>query len=254
MFIERSGKRGREPQYLICYPSVTDVGDRSILIDNLRAIEAGEVDVEPTVYHSPSGSSEFIEVECKTSLIDDQPGRRETRVKTLQGDLVDELEWWIEGAGSPKKAGKRKIGKKPWRPKATFYLLAEVFPLPGGERRFTPIGIFFKLAKAQDWAQEMTKDYEQSASQFDDPPHPLEFCWSTDKKTGEMSLRTSINGMGVGIVQFIIQGIPCDPALRDTYNEIRAVAAERARAAGDEKSALDIEASKKGRRRVHRGD
>jgi hypothetical protein len=235
MFVTREAKASRSPQYVISYPTVTDVGDRSILVDNLRAIDAGEVSVEPTIYASLSGSTEFEEVECKAEIIDAKHGKVHTAVKTLRGDVIDNVVWHREGA-KPKPVKRKE--KKPKK----IYLLAEVFPLPEGERRFTPIGVFFKLKKAKEWAEELTALYEFSgggAGSIDD--YPITFTWRTDKKTGEMSLHSLVNDVPIGVVQFVIQQPLTNPPPRDTSAEVDAEYARRAREDGDEKSAREIE-------------
>lgn len=232
MFAYRDPKIGGQPEYLVCWPGLTDIGDRSILIDNLRAISAGEADRDPTIYYSAAGSDEFQQVECKTSSIDGKPGRRRTIVRLLNGDEVDEVHWWLKYAENPKKVGKRKKKKH----RKTFYLLAEVFPLPEGERRFTPIGVYKRLGKAQRWAEELTKQYEYAAS-LPDITDQLVYRWQTDKASGELSLRTYDGGGEVGHVQFVITTISTNPPPRDTYREVSAGAEDLARSEGDFHSA-----------------
>lgn len=222
MFIERDDKPDGAPTYIISYENLVDIGDQSVLIDNLRAMAAGETEAVPRFYAAKPGSSALYRMDVETEEIEGEPGRRLTKVfNTSSGDMMEEMRWYIEGAGEPGRAEKTDEPE-------ILYLLAESHPLPGSERRLVPIGGFKKKAKARKWAQERLEQIEHSAD--GDGITGIEFSWppATGGLPGEEKclvwepphyIANSPKYAPPGSTPFVIIPIPAKPKMTGGYRE-----------------------------------
>jgi hypothetical protein len=222
VFIERNKQPDGELTYIISSESLMDVGDSSILIDNLRAMQAGETDAVPRFYAARPGSSALYRVDIETETIEDEPGQRRTKVfNANSGDMLEEITWYIEGTGDPGKPQEQDDPDIVW-------LLAESHPLPGRERRLVPVGCFKKKPKAYKWAQERLQLTESDASDAESHHH-MGFVWRpvNGGLPGEeacavwddMFDATSKSALPSSI-PFVVIPVPAKPKMTGGYREL----------------------------------